>query len=392
MIAPTQIRKPENWQDFEKLCKKLWGEIWDCSDTIQRNGRNGQKQCGVDVYGIPKGESAYYGIQCKGKDDYSHSLMTKSEIDNEIKKALSFEPPLKRLIFATTANKDSEIEAYVRLKNVEHKAKNLFEVYISSWEDIVDLLEERRETFNWYINNCQYKDLTDVSVSFNGSEEYEINPEYIRTTTTYVKKERIKSSFDMMFGSLSIETQKKLEELRQIKESNYNYLKILNGGPRKTNYTWCEIPFFLENIGSTTIEDYVIYIGIDPEKIEELDDGFYYLDNWIMDQTVLATINAERSSKRELFKENSYTIKYEPKKKVLVRSHFKNFSIKIIPKQGVDEIEARWVLLSRNYKKSGKLTINVVPKIEDKEKVIEVYEISEYKEPTVKIEPKIVED
>jgi hypothetical protein len=58
MIAPTQIRKPENWQDFEKLCKKLWGEIWDCSDTIQRNGRSGQNQNGVDIFGLPKNETA----------------------------------------------------------------------------------------------------------------------------------------------------------------------------------------------------------------------------------------------------------------------------------------------------------------------------------------------
>ena len=25
MIAQTQLKKPSNWQDFEKLCKLLWG-------------------------------------------------------------------------------------------------------------------------------------------------------------------------------------------------------------------------------------------------------------------------------------------------------------------------------------------------------------------------------
>ena len=62
MIAPAYIQKPVNWQDFESLCKKLWGEIWGCSDTIKKNGRSGQAQHGVDVYGIPKGETMYYGI------------------------------------------------------------------------------------------------------------------------------------------------------------------------------------------------------------------------------------------------------------------------------------------------------------------------------------------
>ncbi len=76
MIASTQIRPPENWQDFELLCKKLWGEIWNCSDTIKLNGRSGQNQCGVDIYGTPNGGVEYYGIQCKGKDNYTHAQLT----------------------------------------------------------------------------------------------------------------------------------------------------------------------------------------------------------------------------------------------------------------------------------------------------------------------------
>ena len=34
MIAQTQLKKPSNWQDLEKLCKLLWGEIWVCEDII----------------------------------------------------------------------------------------------------------------------------------------------------------------------------------------------------------------------------------------------------------------------------------------------------------------------------------------------------------------------
>jgi hypothetical protein len=80
------IRKPENWQDFESLCKKLWGEIWACEE-IKKNGRNGQNQNGVDIYGIPKNLEHYFGIQCKGKDDYSNANLSIKEIDAEIEKA-----------------------------------------------------------------------------------------------------------------------------------------------------------------------------------------------------------------------------------------------------------------------------------------------------------------
>ena len=88
MEAKKQLRKPENWEDFERLCKKLWGEIWDCKE-IKMNGRKGQSQHGVDIYGIPKGENYYSGIQCKGKDDYTHKQLAENEI-NELRHFLAF--------------------------------------------------------------------------------------------------------------------------------------------------------------------------------------------------------------------------------------------------------------------------------------------------------------
>lgn len=86
-----QILKPENWQDFEELSKILWGEIWECPE-INKNGRAGQNQQGVDIYGIPKGETKYFGIQCKGKDEYTKSVLTEKEINAEIEKAKNFKP------------------------------------------------------------------------------------------------------------------------------------------------------------------------------------------------------------------------------------------------------------------------------------------------------------
>ncbi|WP_249932099.1 hypothetical protein [Bacteroides salyersiae] len=177
MIAQTQLKKPSNWQDFEKLCKLLWGEIWICEDTIKRHGRQGQNQYGVDVFSYVEKYSGYCGIQCKGKDDYTNAQLTEAEIDNEITKALDFEPNLKLLVFATTANKDVKIEGYIRKKDIENRAKGLFAIDIASWEDIVDQLERYRTTYNWYVNNCQFKDTTDVLVTFHGKDEITIYPE-----------------------------------------------------------------------------------------------------------------------------------------------------------------------------------------------------------------------
>lgn len=165
MEAKKQLRKPENWEDFESLCKKLWGEIWECKE-IKKNGRKGQSQHGVDVYGIPKGESSHYGIQCKGKDDYTHKQLTEKEIDKEIGLAKSFKPPLSKFYFATTANKDSKIEEYLRIKDIENRKSGLFEVHIFSWEDIVDLIDENKETHDWYLNLQKYKVKSDVLICF----------------------------------------------------------------------------------------------------------------------------------------------------------------------------------------------------------------------------------
>ena len=93
---------------------------------LKKNGRAGQNQHGVDIYGIPKNEVQYFGIQCKGKDEYTKAILTEKEIIAEIEKAKTFKPKLKKLYFTTTANKDERIEEFVRLKIL----KTLNKVYL----------------------------------------------------------------------------------------------------------------------------------------------------------------------------------------------------------------------------------------------------------------------
>lgn len=159
MEASQSLRRPSNWQDFESLCKKLWGEIWMCPE-IKKNGRAGQNQNGVDIYGVPFSEIGYYGIQCKGKDEYTNKQFDAKEIIEEIAKAKEFLPPLRKLYFATTAVKDAKIEEFIRMRNIEHQSKGLFEIHLFSWEDIVELIDENKATHYWYI-----KSLSQIRVS-----------------------------------------------------------------------------------------------------------------------------------------------------------------------------------------------------------------------------------
>jgi hypothetical protein len=386
MIAPTQIRKPENWQDFEKLCKKLWGEIWSCSDSIKRNGRSGQNQRGVDIYGKPKGENAYYGIQCKGKDDYSQSKLTRPEIDSEIEKAKSFLPKLSKFIFATTANKDVEIEEYIREKDLQSVDNGSFSIELYCWEDIVDLLEEYRKTFNWYINNCQYKDLSDIEVYLDWGKEIDIHPEYIRTTRIFHKKNEVYLCQNHYLSAFY----KQMADIKPI--THYN--DIFNP-PIKVDYRWCTIPINIKNTGTTVIEDYTLYLVFEEDKIEDLDDKFRAFNPGpLFDQSAVIQENVRRQNMQEVFESDDYSncIEYRPKKALLVQDDCRTFKIGIKPKDNVNIIRLQWLILSRDYSKEGELVINVVPKYDEKEEPIEVKNVSNMKPTEVLIEPKIVEE
>lgn len=382
MEGKLQLRKPENWQDFERLCKVLWGEIWECPDTIKRNGRQGQAQKGVDVYGIKKGECVYRGIQCKGKDDYTNSQLTESEIDSEIAKALLFTPKLKSFYFATTANKDARIEEYIRKKNLESISKGGFEIDIFAWEDIVDLIEAHRNTYNWFLNNCSYKDVSDVEVFIGGKKEYTISPEYFRITKEYHLKPQ----------ELSWSSEKSLKIIQA--NTHFMNLNDVLYPPSKHDYRWCTISINIYNTGKTVIEDYKLSIIIEMENVLEISDKFHYYNNRLMDQAAVAQINARKDAQREVFESTEYcnVIEYRPKDRILVQDDHRTFKIAVKPKDNVQSIKVMWVLYSRNYRKEGELILNVEPKFEDKKEKVEVDNIDELKENEVIILPKIVEE
>jgi hypothetical protein len=164
MLAPKSLRKPSNWQDFESLCKKLWGEIWNCPE-IKKNGRSGQVQLGVDIYGVPAGKSRYSAIQCKAKDEDINARLTEASVDAEIEQAKRFEPALEKLYLTTTANKDVRIETYVRKKDIESREQGGFEIHLFSWEDIVELIDENRTTHDWYVQAQGFRNVHSIKVS-----------------------------------------------------------------------------------------------------------------------------------------------------------------------------------------------------------------------------------
>lgn len=140
-----QISPPKNWGTFEDLCHALFKHLW--SDPLaQKNGRTGQAQHGVDVFGSWNGDrKSYRGVQCKGKESNYGSKAVWSEVLKEIEKADTFSPKLESWIFATTAPTDATLQKAAREISVERGSKGLFSVDVLGWEEIQALMVKAPE-------------------------------------------------------------------------------------------------------------------------------------------------------------------------------------------------------------------------------------------------------
>jgi hypothetical protein len=133
---------PNNATAFESLCLDLWREIWN-DPNAQKNGRSGQPQAGVDVFGQHEGKWA--GVQCKQKDGLLWSKVTVKELEAEVEAATQFNPPLASFILATTGPRDAKVQKRAREFIEEHKQQGLFTVVVWSWQDIWDELYRRKD-------------------------------------------------------------------------------------------------------------------------------------------------------------------------------------------------------------------------------------------------------
>ena len=339
-----------NWQDFETLCKKLWGEIWECKE-IKKNGRTGQTQNGVDVFGIPLGETQYYGIQCKGKDEYSNKQLTEQEIIDEIEKAKGFKPSLKKLYFATTANKDAVIEEFVRIKNLDNIKQGLFEVHLFSWEDIADLIEENRQTFNYFIESQNFHSTTSVKVTFeNGENAITLNPKFKQHKTIY-RKEFISEFNNGLIG------------ISAVIDANASWNKMFQTGigikpVRATvNLSYSKFNLIITNTGTEALEDYKLSFRL---KGDVQDIAKTNVKNDF--PALLAVARAIRPTTYV----DAETISGEliPQNNILVGDDtFSSADIYIKPTAIATEVLLHWKLISKRYKTEGTLNIQISPEI-----------------------------
>ncbi len=345
------IQKPVNWPDFETLCKQLWGEIWDISMKIKKNGRNGQPQAGVDVYGVPKGEENYWGIQCKGKDDYTNAKLTKKEIDEEIAKAQNFKPALAVFIFATTMNKDSAVEEYVRIKDIESRKKGGFEILLFCWEDIADLIDDNQDTYNFWVGNKQHKTKFNFEISLNDFQsEYIIRPKYIRTIKRYLVREPELDRLDVGTTALL----GNLEWRKKFQFPSPAFISISQG---RVNEAICSFEIIMANTGTNVIEDWRVKFTVVGEHKKIMDQ----LGTGSMGMIDMSFLKYKRT-----YIDNN-RISYSPKdNEPLIQKDNRYFEAYIIPECREYAIPIEWELLARDFNLVGIIYLKVEPEYEDK--------------------------
>lgn len=359
MKITQTLRKPANWQDFESLCLLLWREEWR-SEDIKKNGRNGQAQKGVDICGHRDGENEYSGIQCKCKP--GNKALTTDEIDAEIDNAKDFRPELKRLVFATTADKDAAIEEYVRVKDDENRKAGKFTIDIKSWQDIVDMLERNKPVLNTYLDIVA-EDYA-VSVTFgDGDEESVIKPKFLRTyymepapkVETHAKKNTGRVATNLAIGGFASQLQQMTAMAEMFKPAEVVTARIVRG-QIETNQAYCPLEFRIVNQGRSPIDDYKIIFTFDNNQVS-------FVRNNVEKKMLLPELSFSRGVSNVTFKDGVGVTMFGssliPGDSAVTDDFFIHVPFE------TKEVNINWQLLSRHYPAGGKLRILVEAEMED---------------------------
>ena len=134
-LLKMRVPPPTDWSEFEDITRSSLKVKWRSSD-MQRNGRNGQKQHGVDVFGHDD-LSRFVGIQCRNKDD---TRLKMKEVVEAIAAAEKFRVPLAAFYMATTLSRDAKLQAEVLTVSDARVRAGKFPVGILFWEDLYEEL------------------------------------------------------------------------------------------------------------------------------------------------------------------------------------------------------------------------------------------------------------
>jgi hypothetical protein len=128
--------KPTEWNAFEEIVCDVFARKYQ-NLNLQRYGRSGQRQYGVDIAGFT--QIGLLGVQCK---HHPKGDIQTAEIDAEVTESEKFSPRLTEYIIATSADRDAKSYNCVLELAFQRKSVGSYPVTIKYWEDICNWLAE----------------------------------------------------------------------------------------------------------------------------------------------------------------------------------------------------------------------------------------------------------
>lgn len=128
--------KPQDWNTFEDIVCDVFSRKYQ-NLNLQRYGRSGQRQNGVDIAGLTT--SGVLGVQCK---HHVRGDLDTKEIDGEVIKSEKFRPGLTEYVIATSADRDTKAHEHVLALSAQRQATGQYPVTLKFWEDICSWLSE----------------------------------------------------------------------------------------------------------------------------------------------------------------------------------------------------------------------------------------------------------
>lgn len=232
---------------------------------------------------------------------------------------------------------------------------------ICSWEDIVDLIEAYPIVKKWYLNNCSYADSSDVFISFDGLSDYLIHPKFLRKMTKTVFRE------DSKFNRLTLNnlSNNNLSGLAALTDRLIEQNKRLSFGYSEYDHRLCKIIVDVANAGSTTLEDYKLYIDFDT-SLCEIDCGYSVPYRLGMSEVVYAELTRRADNERDVYETDSGIV-FEPKERILVQKDATSFSFSVkVFSHEAKNLDFKWRFRSRDYHKDGELFVKIEPIYVDK--------------------------
>lgn len=152
---PTRLNanysRPTDPDEFESMIRDICALEWG-DPHIKRFGRKGQKQYGIDIFGLPVDQQKIYrGAQCKLRT--KDNQLSETEIEAEIEGARQFPLPLDTLIIVTDTSRDTNTQILIEKISQREKASNGFQVGIWFWEDITERLAAHPHLLIKYFKN-----------------------------------------------------------------------------------------------------------------------------------------------------------------------------------------------------------------------------------------------